>query len=265
MKNLVVALITAITVGIASNASAAPPITNIDLASIPLTDDTIIAKAHGTMRLSAVQWKVDEEVFFVDISQPVCIGSTTDMTEAMAGAQPFYRQAYSDEHLLVERVVGGKAPALDRMIVDEQSDPSSAATILGRTRVPLAVIATESGLNVYAYRTKDAVRFIVPRGFNEASDVFVPRAGFREGCGFFSMHLALSGGTLMTVVAAPHPLTEKARFAASFVDFLDDKGNMTPFTNVTTPVFILSASISKMSRDPQPVIAVVLRTMVSDI
>jgi hypothetical protein len=228
-------------------AHAAP----VPISSLPLGSDTIVP-AKGTVRVDDVRHA--KEVLITAIDKPVCIRS--DQAETGDGFAWF--DAAAEDKLVVERLVEGAEPVLERTMIDPRSPSLSAATLLGRGSVSLVSIDTGSELGVYAYRTATAVHILARRGFNlpvEAFD-FGFRMSGRAGCGFIHLVFREKEGSASVRLVAPHP-TPRARWVADFDDLSKyDEAKLPPGD---APTFVLNASLSKVSRDPEPIVSVSVR------
>jgi hypothetical protein len=246
-----------------STAALAAP---VPLSAIPVASETIAA-AHGVMRLADVKMTdvpdghLGEHTFIAAMDRPVCLGSSNGF--APTGVASFYATDKADHsRLVVERLITGAGdPVLDRTLVDPESSPSK-AIVLGHDRVHLAVVADAGAIVAYAYRTTKNVHVIVPRGFASERDAFDPRMGTRWACGFLQMDLDPAlGGSVADSVSAPHAMREKVRWLTDLSELLDleTKEHREPEASPPNGFFAVNASLSKVSRDPEPILSITVR------
>jgi hypothetical protein len=114
---------------------------------------------------------------------------------------------------------------------------------------------------VYAYRTSKAVHILARRGFNTPSDGFDPnpRMGTRTACGFWHVALESTEGSAGVTLVAPHTMSVRARWVTDFEALAEYEKTKVPPDDA--PTLLLNASLSKVSRDPEPIVSVTVRTL----
>jgi hypothetical protein len=229
---------------------------SLPLSAIPRGNPALVP-ASGTVRLDDVRKK--EHFFVAALDKPVCLLSP----EGEVGLGVLWADD-SDPHpanFVVERLIEGDEPALDRILVDVNSASLLSAKVLGRSRVPLVRVETGAELTMYAYRTAKDVHVLARRGFRAPRDAFDedPRSGQRMDCGF--SHVVLRGkedsSTLAVALAAPLPAP--ARWLADQGELFEYEKVKRP--DVDVPSFAVNVSLSKVSRDPEPLVSVCVRTL----
>ncbi len=136
------------------------------------------------------------------------------------------------------------------------------AKVLRRLDLPLVQIVA-GPLPVYAYRTQRIVGLLIPRGLESAADAFVHQHGLgtflREHCGFLHLRLPIAGGVSSTRVLAARAMLEAERWATD-VDTAK-VAERKPLPNgrpASAQTWAINASLSKVSRDPEPILSVLV-------
>ncbi len=215
----------------------------IALSALPLSNDDI-PKAAGKERMTDV--RNDANGFITALDQPVCVDGT--------GASAYGFDGYiASDTAEVDRLELGDSPVLDRIILDTESQ-LPVARVLRRLRVPLRLVV-DGPLPVFAYRTKTQVAVLVPRGFASAREAFVMERQIgvvRERCGFDLIQIPIEGGFGSTQTRPPSALGERERWA-TVTDVRD------PAPPLTSTLWFVNASLSKVTRDPEPILSVLVR------
>jgi hypothetical protein len=229
-------------------ARAAP----VPLSAIPLTDEKT-AKAPGKERVTDVK-KVDD-AFITALDSPVCV-SEFDVKHSIfeAGGS----QMQGDVGALgIERLVVAPEPFLERLVISPKSRLPD-AKVLRRARVALLQIEGEP-VAVYAYRTQTAVHIIVPRGFESPADAFGSHGAGREACGYIELALPLTGGVSGGSGQPTRKMTDAERWAVTYDDVGEaEKLRFPAGRSAAAPEWAINASLSKVSRDPEPLLSVLV-------
>jgi hypothetical protein len=227
---------------------------SLPLSTIPRGNAAIVP-ASGTVRLDDVRRK---KTFFVTaMDRPVCLL----VPDAELGLGVLWTDEADPANFVVERLIEGDEPALERILVDASSASLLSAKVLGRARVPLLRVETGAELPVYAYRTAKDVHVLARRGFRGPGDAFddEPRSGMRMDCGF--SHAVLRGkedsSTMTLALAAPLP---------AGAQWISDQEELFEYDKVKRPAvdvpsFAINLSLSKVSRDPEPLVSVSVRAL----
>jgi hypothetical protein len=233
-------------------ANAAP----VAVSAIPRANETV-TPAHGFVRLDDV--KSVKDVIVTAMDSPVCLRS--EDAEIGTGFGWFGGSGLGNDKLVIERLIEGSEPALERTLVDAQSVSFGSATVLGRSRIRLVRIETGTELPVYAYRTAKAVHVLARRGFNTPSDGFDPdpRMSARTACGFWHVALDAKEDSAVVALVAPHAMNARARWVTDFEDLDEYQKAKVPAGDA--PRFVLNVSVSKVTRDPEPILSVSVRTV----
>jgi hypothetical protein len=228
----------------------------VPLSAIPLASSALPRVEEKTARIDDVR-KVGD-TFVSALDQPVCLGTFDPSTEDFwaMGSVRYWDSDPSPQELEVLRLETEGEPYLERTVIDHAS-PLDHATILRQARIPLALIAG-GPVPAYAYRTKTKLHVFVRQGFDLAVDAFDPRMGNREGCGFDSRTLLLSGAVASSIVQAPHAMTEAERWQSDASEAFDLLQKRYPTTRPPPPIFRVNMSVSQVSRDPEPLVSVVI-------
>jgi hypothetical protein len=200
--------------------------------------------------------RFDNRLLVTNLDQPVCVRSDK---ESIGEGSGWFSSTYDadDEKLVVERLVEGDNPALELTLVDPRWASTETATLLGRGRIPLVRVDTGAELPAYAYRTASEVHVLVVRGFNEPRDAFPdPMMGTRA-CGFLHMVLTGTNDSRTASVVEAHAMDARARWLPSMDKVWDYELLKRPAGDA--PPFAVNASVSKVSRDPEPVLSVTVR------
>ena len=224
-------------------AHAAP----VPLSAIPVSSDDV-PPAVGKERLADVK-RVDDR-FVTALDRPVCVQGMGEAA-ALDGTDGIY----------VDRLELGAEPFLHRVVVDPTSELPE-AKVLRRLDIPLVQIVA-GPLPVYAYRTQRIVGLLIPRGIESAADAFVHQRGLgtflREHCGFLYLQLPIAGGVSSTRVLPPRAMLDAERWATD-VDSAK-VAERKPLPNgrpASAQPWAINASLSKVSRDPEPILSVLV-------
>ncbi len=233
---------------------------SVPLSAIPLSPDTLLP-AREDLQLTDVHIVPEPGAYgslVTAMDRPVCLRSADPADPWRSG---LLFPTGPTERFVIERLIPGDAPVLDRVLVDGSAS-FPRARVTGHVRVPLAEIAREGDIAVYAYRSAKAVHFFVPRGFNDPRDGFDGdgRVDGRFQCGFVSADLDLPNGSLVTSLTGPRPMREDERWIS------DMSAVTTPRVARSTdappaPAFVVNLSVSRVSRDPEPLVSVMLRVV----
>jgi hypothetical protein len=243
---------------IATTAAGAARAAPVPLSAVPVAGAEV-PPASGKMRVSDVRPGDNELVTALD--RAVCIASF-DVAHASSMGWPATGGDLSTEEgsfaLEIDHLHEGPRPFLERAVVDSATLPD--ATVLRRERIPLLQVV-DGPIPAYAYRTKDFVHVLVRRGFETASDAFdhEGRGMATRLCGFVDLAVRVTGGVTRDSVLTPRDLPEKERWivdegaAADAETARFPKGRPSP-----EPSRGVNVSLSKVSRDPEPLLSVTL-------
>jgi len=153
----------------------------------------------------------------------------------------------------VDRLVVGAAPFLERVVLGLGAEATQ-VTVRSRGVVPL--VRLDVVLPVYAYRTDRKVVVIIPRGFNAATDAFMHLHGIgifaRERCGYETIEIPIAGGVANENIVPQRDLGA-ARWAATMQQASVFE---TPSSAPAAQAWTVNVSVSKVSRDPEPLVSV---------
>jgi hypothetical protein len=235
-------------------ARAAP----VPLSAIPLTDE-MTPKAPGKQRITDVR-KVDD-AFITALDRPVCV-SEFDLKHSIfeSGGSQVQTDAGA---LAIERLVAAPESFLERLVIDPKSILPD-AKVLRRARVALLQIET-APVPVYAYRTHAAVHIIVPQGFESPADAFGSHGAGREACGYIELALPVTGGVSGGTGQPTRKMTDAERWAVTYDDVGEaEKVRFPRGRSSAAPQWAINASLSKVSRDPEPILSVLVTLPVPD-
>jgi hypothetical protein len=227
----------------------------VPLSEIPLSDGkmtpTRVPEAFDDVRVADIETGALEgdqvaSAFIVPLDRPVCIA------DYFAGAGLTSRRE-GEGPVEVDRLVGGEAPFLERIELGPGAKATQVA-VRSRARVPL--VRFDVALPMYAYRTDREVVVIIPRGFNVATDAFMHLHGIgvfvRKWCGYDTIEIPITGGVANDNVVPQRDLGA-ARWAAT-MDEASDLRARSPAP--AAKPWIVNISVSKVSRDPEPLVSV---------
>jgi hypothetical protein len=228
----------------------------VPLSAIPLASPALPRVEQKVARIDGVR-KVGD-TFVSALDQPVCVGTFDPSTEDFVakGAVRYWDSDPSPQELEVLRLETDGEPSLERTVIDRET-PLDHATVLRHARIALALIVG-GPVPVYAYRTKTKLHVFVRQGFDLAVDAFDPRMGDRQGCGFDSQTLLLSGAVSSSMVQAPRAMSERERWQSDASEAFELLQKRYPTTRPPPPIFRVNMSVSQVSRDPEPLVSVVI-------
>jgi hypothetical protein len=228
----------------------------VPLSAIPLASPALPRVEQKAARIDGVRRVGDTFVSALD--QPVCLGTFDPSTEDFwaMGSVRYWDSDPSPQELEIFRLETDGEPYLERTVIDRQT-PLDHATVLRQARIPLALIAG-GPVPAYAYRTKTKLHVFVRQGFDLAVDAFDPRMGNREGCGFESHTLLLSGAVAGSIVQAPRAMSEAERWQSDASEAFELLQKRYPTTRPPPPIFRVNMSVSQVSRDPEPLVSVMI-------
>jgi hypothetical protein len=186
-----------------------------------------------------------------DASAPVCLfNADPSMNRAMwmeTGQTASYGTLFRTDRI----VTTGEHPEIERSLIEVSGDT---VRVTGRQRIPLTVVARDPhGLVVYAYRTAGELFVLAPAvggtfrntTFGATGTDMDPSSMFGSyDCGFVAARIEVRPSTGASAVlsgnlALPAPLP----------------------TTGAPPRFVVNASVSKVLRDPEPVLSISVRVI----
>jgi hypothetical protein len=239
----------ALGVALSSPVARAAP---IPLSAIPLTDETT-PKAPGKQRITDVR-KVDD-AFVTALDSPVCISEFDLKHSIFEGGGS---QVQTDVGALaIERLVAARESFLERLVIDPKAGLPQ-AMVLRRARIALLQIEA-APVPIYAYRTQTAVHIIAPRGFESPADAFGSHGAGREACGYIELALPVTGGVSRGTGQPTRKMTDRERWAVTYDDAGEAEKLRFPSGHSSAAIeWAINASLSKVSRDPEPLLSVLL-------
>jgi hypothetical protein len=224
----------------------------VPLSAIPLTDETT-AKASGKQRITDV--KMVDDVFITALDSPVCVSEFDVKHSIFEGSGSQVQGGVGA--LAIERLVVAPEPFLERLVIDPKSSLPD-AQVLRRARVALMEIEAFP-VAVYAYRTQTAVNIIVAQGFESPGDAFGSHGAGREGCGYVELALPVTGGVSQASGLLPRTMSQAERWAATFDEVVAAENQRFPKGRRSHEgKWLMNASLSKVSRDPEPILSVLV-------
>jgi hypothetical protein len=238
-------------IGIVATASMVANADPVALSKIPLSDDDMPERI-GTTHRDDLKRGGDGVITALD--QPVCVAPFDvkrgkSESPLAGGADVPWRNAVIE----MERVALEPEPALKRMVLDDTGH-SKEWHFIRWARIPLVQIVTDP-LPVFAYRTKTAVKIVVLRGFNSPEEAFTSPAGTRE-CGLSVLELSVGGQVANALFVPPQKMTPLDRWAPDLATI--DARQFSRKRPPPLPQWNVNASLSKTSRDPEPLLSVVV-------
>jgi hypothetical protein len=227
----------------------------VPLSAIPLSDEkmtaTRVPETFDDVRLADIETGALEgdriaPALIVPLDRPVCV------PDYFAGAK-LASDLDGKEPVEVDRLVTGADPFLERVVL-RRGAKALQVTVRGRARLPL--VRLDVALPMYAYRTESAVVVLIPRGFDVATDAFMHLHGIgvfvRKRCGYETIAIPIAGG-----VASENIVPQRDLGAARWAATMDQaSGLATPSSAPATRPWIVNVSVSKVSRDPEPIVSV---------
>lgn len=228
----------------------------VPLSAIPLASSALPRVDEKPARIDGVRKVGDGFVSALD--QPVCVGTfdASDEDFEATGAVHYWDADPRPRELEVLRLETEGEPYLDRTVIDRETSLEH-ATVLRHVRIALALIAG-GPVPAYAYRTRTRLHVFVRQGFELAVDAFDGWMGVRQGCGFASHTLLLSGAVARSTVQAPRAMSVAERWQSDLSEAFDFLQKRYPTTRPPPPTFRVEVSVSQVSRDPEPLVSVVV-------
>jgi hypothetical protein len=227
----------------------------LPLSAIPLSSGAV-PKVDATARIDGVRKVGDAYVTALD--RPVCLSLFEPSVEDYdaSGEVRYWAADPEPRELEILRLETDGAPVLDRTVIDHET-PLDQATVLRHVRIPLTRIM-DGPVSAYAYRTTTKLYVFVPRGFESPIDAFDMRLGNRHQCGFASSTLLVRGDVSRSTVQPPRSMKESERWLADFSDAFELSQKQFPKDRPPPPIFGLHVSVSRVSRDPEALVSVVV-------
>lgn len=233
-----------------SAAQAAP----IALSAIPLAND-VAQKGPGRERVTDVK-RVGNS-FVTALDRPVCLQALDPNGSPANGVIPRGDAEVTAAAVEIDRLEPGAEPVLHHIVIDAASALPD-ATVIRHERIKLLRIET-AWLSVYAYRTPTLLYILIPEGFASAGVAFERQIG-RAGCGLASVALRVSGDVSMARTHPPRDLPDDERW----VDWQALIAMPRKPARRALATLLVSVSLSKASRDPEPLLSVLVTQPTSE-
>jgi hypothetical protein len=237
--------------------------TPLPLSAIPLASEAV-PRVHEVDVFKDIRQITTSDAYtdglvLTPLDEPVCVRAFDgpDALGEMSGSYPWNTRDAAVTGLEVDQLVVGTESFLDRVVVNP-SEPRP-MKIVRRARVPLVEIV-DNPFPVFAYRTKDAVHILVARGFEDPIDAFDPRMGSRS-CGLVEIRLAVGTDRAGRVGVLPaHAQSKEERWTVDGAAAWERFNKVFPKGRPTfAPLWMVNASLSKVSRDPEPLLSVMVQ------